>query len=256
MDDDSIGDRMFTNEDLSRPENRINTAMFGLMTQDWFQHWLLSALNMPRSAVVFPPKNVGPVRPDFTIADPANGETLGWIEVEIGTDAGQQRRYEERFDELRTIWGRDDDGGDLSLERIEERLNTELDDGSLEPQARLNVLLLRQLITTALTGIPAASKPVPVSSAMRDTGYSAHWPTAWGSDWTSNSTRRFPDTSRPMPEATGACRFGCSRESQKRSGRYRDFTSGEAGMRFGSRAASVWRRISPTPETRLAHGAI
>ena len=29
MDHDSIADRIFTNEDLSRPENRINVAMFG-----------------------------------------------------------------------------------------------------------------------------------------------------------------------------------------------------------------------------------
>ena len=30
---------LFLSEDLSKPENRINVALFGLMTQDWFREW-------------------------------------------------------------------------------------------------------------------------------------------------------------------------------------------------------------------------
>ena len=83
MDHDRIGDRIFTNEDLSRPENRINVAMFGVMAQDWFRVWLLSELNLPASSVVFPPTNVGTERPDFTVEDPGTGDRLGWIDPPV-----------------------------------------------------------------------------------------------------------------------------------------------------------------------------
>ena len=29
--------QIFTNEDLSKAENRVNVALFGLMPQDWFR---------------------------------------------------------------------------------------------------------------------------------------------------------------------------------------------------------------------------
>lgn len=51
-----IDERIFVNEDLSRPENRINVALFGLMAQDWFRTWLLRSLDMPENAIVFPPR--------------------------------------------------------------------------------------------------------------------------------------------------------------------------------------------------------
>ena len=173
-DDDGIDERLFVNEHLSRPENRINVALFGLMAQDWFRIWLLLRLDMPENAIVFPPTNTGPQRPDFTIEDPVTGKTFGWIEVEIGSDEGQLRRYSEYFmrefgkeDSVKSICGR---GGDLSLECISSRLKTELDAGTLAPQSGLSVRLLRKLIDQALGRDASASKPVPVSERMKD-----HW---------------------------------------------------------------------------------
>ena len=171
MNHDSISDRIFTNEDLERPENRINVAMFGVMAQDWFRVWLLSELDLCDSAVVYPPTNVGLERPDFTVEDPETRDTLGWIEVEIGSDAGQQKRYADRFSEpVKTIWGADSSDCDLSLERISERLKEELETNSRAPQAQLSVVLLRKLIETALSNATSASKPVTVSDAMK-----SHW---------------------------------------------------------------------------------
>ena len=171
MNHDSIADRIFTNEDLSRPENRINVAMFGLMAQDWFRIWLLSELEFCCSAVVYPPRNVGLERPDFAVEDPETGDTFGWIEVEVGSDAGQRKRYADRFPEpVKTIWGTDGPGCDLSLEHISTRLEEELAADSLAPQARLSVVLLHKLIVTALSNTTSTSKPVTVSNTMK-----AHW---------------------------------------------------------------------------------
>lgn len=171
MDHERIGERIFINEDLSHPENRINVAMFGVMAQDWFRVWLLSELDLPASSVVYPPTNVGTERPDFTIEDPGTGDTLGWIEVEVGSAPGQQSRYEGHFHEpVKTIWGSNSHRCNLSFERISQRLETELAADSLDPQARLSVVLLHRLIITALTTASSASKPVTVSNEMK-----GHW---------------------------------------------------------------------------------
>ena len=165
---DRIDERIFVNEDLSRPENRINIAMFGLMAQEWFRTWLLSQLGITGNTIVYPRTNSKAMRPDFTIEDPDTRETLGWIEVEIGRDSGQLSRYQGSFVEpVKAIWGH---AGDVSLEGIASRLKGELEAGTLQPQARMSVLLLRKLIVNALTDAASVSKPVQVSTEMR-----GHW---------------------------------------------------------------------------------
>ena len=173
-DADGIDERIFVNENLSHPENRINVALFGLLAQDWFRTWLLSRLGMPETSIVFPPTNTGTQRPDFTIEDPATGKTLGWLEVEVGSDEGQLGRYKEHFGKefgkegcVKSICGR---GGDVSLECLAARLTSELDAGTLAPQPELSVRLLRKLIEQALGKATSASKPAPVSERMKD-----HW---------------------------------------------------------------------------------
>ena len=163
-----IGDRIFVNEDLSRPENRINVAMFGLLAQDWFRLWMLSMLGMSEDAVIYPPTNTGEARPDLTVEDPVGRKTLGWIEVEVRTDAGQASRYRDRFQEpVKTIWGRDCHGGDLSLECIAASVKDKINGGSLAPQAELHALLLQKLIESALGEANSTSKPVAVSEQMK-----------------------------------------------------------------------------------------
>ena len=61
---DNIDD-LFVNEDVSKPENRVNLALFSVMQQDWFREWFLKSLDLPSDAVVYPPKNVGESSPRF-----------------------------------------------------------------------------------------------------------------------------------------------------------------------------------------------
>ena len=47
---------VFVNEDVSKPENRVNLALFSLMQQTWFREWFLMKLELARDAVVYPAK--------------------------------------------------------------------------------------------------------------------------------------------------------------------------------------------------------
>ena len=115
-------DDIFVNENLNHPENRINVALFGLLGHDWLRNWLLSQLDLPVDAVIYPPENQRGIRPDFKIVDDG-GTTLAWIEVELGKDPAQVARYRGLLDEpIKTIWGRKLDGGALSLEEIADYL--------------------------------------------------------------------------------------------------------------------------------------
>ena len=37
---------IFIYEDLTKMENRVNVALFGMMTQDWFREWFLEKLGL------------------------------------------------------------------------------------------------------------------------------------------------------------------------------------------------------------------
>jgi len=116
-------DDIFVNENLNHPENRINVALFGLLSHDWLKNWLLSQLGLSVDAIIYPPENERGVRPDFKIAS-GDGRTLAWVEVELGKDPAQVARYRELLDEpIKTIWGRKSDGADLSLEEIADYLS-------------------------------------------------------------------------------------------------------------------------------------
>ncbi len=118
----TMTDDIFVNENLNHPENRINVALFGLLSHDWLKNWLLSQLGLPVDAIIYPPENQRGVRPDFKIAS-GDGHTLAWVEVELGKDPAQVARYRELLDEpIKTIWGRKSDGADLSLEEIADYL--------------------------------------------------------------------------------------------------------------------------------------
>ena len=107
---------IFIREDLSKPENRINVAMFGLMTQDWFRTWFLERLDLSTDAVVYPPVNESGKRPDFRV-DSFDGSVLARIEVELGADPGQVANYAKTFAEpVKSVFGRRSHGGDLSLD--------------------------------------------------------------------------------------------------------------------------------------------
>ena len=162
LDDSAI----FVNEDLPKPENRVNVALFGLMTQDWFRMWLLEKLGLSTDSVIYPPTNSRGSRPDLAVSPPDLSRTLAWIEVELGTNAGQITDYRNRYSEaVKSIWGRREDCGDLSLEEIEEFLGDRIE--SLQPQVQVNVQHLRKLIRQGLDGHSHSSGRMELSEEMR-----------------------------------------------------------------------------------------
>lgn len=144
-------DDLFIKEDLSKPENRINVALFGMMQQDWFRKWFLKQLKLSTDAIVYPPTNVNGYRPDLKVVS-LDGTTRAWIEVELGTDESQVTRYREEYCEpVKTVWGRKSDGADLSLEEIADYLETCLK-RSATGQMAVNVDHLCKLIQDGLEG--------------------------------------------------------------------------------------------------------
>ena len=158
--------QIFTNEDLSKAENRVNVALFGLMPQDWFREWFLEKLNLPLDSILYPPTNMQDARPDLTVEAPDDSKTRAWVEVELGTDPEQINRYSRLYQEpVKSVLGRDDDGGDLSLEEINEFLGECI--GSLPPQTEVNVTHLRKLIDEGLYGHSRPQKRTEVSEKIR-----------------------------------------------------------------------------------------
>ena len=159
-------DDMFVREDLGKPENRVNVALFAMMQQDWFRKWFLTKLDLPTDAVVYPPKNVNGYRPDLTVEDHDN-YTLAWIEVELGTDEPQLARYKDAFCEpVKTVWGRRSGGGDLSLEEIAEHLEA-CSRKDLSSQEAVNTAYLYKVIQDGLGGYKGSSGRAVLSDEMR-----------------------------------------------------------------------------------------
>ena len=156
---DNIDD-IFVKEDLSKPENRVNLALFSLMQQDWFREWILERLRLPPDAVVYPPTNVRELRPDLKVV---GDSCQAMIEVELGTNLGQAEVYREHFDSVRTIWGKRESGCDLSLEEIAGFLNQPR---RLSPQTRINIQHLSKLIDEGLREHSSSRERHNVSEGM------------------------------------------------------------------------------------------
>lgn len=66
---------LFVREDLSKPENRINVSLFGLLAVSRFREWFLARLGLPAAAVVYPSVNVvgagGSIRPGHRCHPPS-----------------------------------------------------------------------------------------------------------------------------------------------------------------------------------------
>jgi hypothetical protein len=111
---------VFANEDISKPENRINLSLFGLFLIDEFRKWFLGKLKLPLDSAIFPSCNLfGGVRPDYAIYD-TNNNPIAFIEVEIGMeDTGQILNFRNLIIEpVFSICGKKQFQCDLSLEEI------------------------------------------------------------------------------------------------------------------------------------------
>ena len=161
----NIDEDPFVKEDLSKPENRVNLALFSLMQQGWFRKWILRRLRLPTDAVVYPPGNIRGRRPDLRVV--SDGSELAVIEVELGKNQGQAEDYRAQFDVVKTIWGTRDSGGDLSLEEITEFLGRHR---RLYPQTKINVKHLCKLIEEGLRSHSQSAERGNVSEEMWN-----HW---------------------------------------------------------------------------------
>ena len=158
-------DDLFVKEDISKPENRVNLALFSVMQQDWFREWILNRLCLASDAVVYPPTNDGRRRPDLKVV--RDGTRLAMIEVELGTNRVQAEDYCHQFGTVKTIWGRREYGGNLSLEEVAEFLAGFLEEpGCLSPQTRINVQHLSKLIEEGLAGHSPSGERGHVSEEM------------------------------------------------------------------------------------------
>ena len=154
-------DDLFVNEDVSKPENRVNLALFSLMQQDWFREWILKRLCLPAYAVVYPPTNVHGRRPDLKVV--CAGSEVAMVEVELGTNPSQAEDYRNHFDTVKTIWGKRKSRSDLSLEEVAEFLG---EPRCLSPQTKINVQHLSKLIEEGLSEHSSSGERGKVSEDM------------------------------------------------------------------------------------------
>ena len=120
---------VFINEVVSSPENRVNLNLYGMMLIDEFRHWFLERLGISKSCILFPAKNVfgesEEGRPDLEIRD-QNDKFVGYVEIELGTENTEQiTRYKKLANNgiVFSITGLKDEGNNLSLEEIREKLD-------------------------------------------------------------------------------------------------------------------------------------
>ncbi len=160
---------VFVNEDVSKPENRVNLALFSLMQQTWFREWFLEKLGLPIDTVVYPVKTQeNNLRPDFRAAAP-DGTRRAWIEIELSKNQEQLETYQKVFapDIVKSVWGAPEHDGDLSLKRIAEFVGERIGTGTLADQVAVNAKHLRDAINTALDEHSAAIGRAEVSGKMR-----------------------------------------------------------------------------------------
>lgn len=144
---------LFVNEDVSKPENRLNLALFGLSNVPRFREWLICRIEVPEDSVFFPPQNVtANLRPDFVVTSPSRERVHGWIEVELGSEnTAQLKAYRKHLKgKIISIAGsqvsgcRDLTDCYLSLDEISARV------GELKPELDPQQLISAEAVTTLI----------------------------------------------------------------------------------------------------------
>jgi len=147
---------MFVREDISKPENRINLAIFHLLMIDEFREWVFNKLNIDVNSTVYPVTNSGGNRPDMIIK---NGEkVIGCIEVEIGNEnVSQTLAYSKCYDRVFTISGLKRHNSDLSLEHVKDFINA-AERSKFNSQQILSLNYLSKLIDSYIYGFDTNSR--------------------------------------------------------------------------------------------------
>ena len=158
----TIGGAIFTSEDISKPENRCNLAIFHLLAHEPFHTWFCARLGLDTFAVLYPRANEDGVRPDFVAHDP-HGGVLGAVEIELGGENRPQlASYRARYPRVFSITGRRGEGH-LSLWDIHDYFRERLPSLAFH-QLELSARYLLQLIETATTSSGSTTRQ-PVSAA-------------------------------------------------------------------------------------------
>ncbi|MDA0771101.1 MAG: hypothetical protein O2821_12915 [Chloroflexi bacterium] len=151
--DESPAPKLFVNEDVSKPENRLNVALFGLLNVPRFREWFISRFEVPEDSLFFPPQNVtANLRPDFVVTSPTKNMVHGWIEVELGSEnTAQLSAYREHMKgKIISIAGREVSGCRqltdcyLSLDEISARIV------KLKPELDSQQLISAEVVTTLI----------------------------------------------------------------------------------------------------------
>lgn len=139
---------IFVNEDISKPENRMNLAIFHLQMLQEFHKWFCNKLGIPISSVIYPIENVSGNRPDFIIKD--DRKIIGYVEVELGDENKHQlSTYKEKIlkdgIKIYSISSRTYHKSDLSLDEIVEYFER-LNKSELSEQQKLSIIYLQKII--------------------------------------------------------------------------------------------------------------
>lgn len=155
--------RIFSQEDISKPENRCNLALFHLQMWDQFHDWFLGRLGFAADAVVYPATNSAGTRPDFVVE--LGDDKIGVVEVELGgADHAQLAEYRKSHPNVTLIAGKKEHTCPLSLEEIAEYLDEHLADAPSQ-QVRMSAMYLHALIDVSVGG-RVGSHRAPVSEKV------------------------------------------------------------------------------------------
>lgn len=161
---DQIKSEIFTNEDISKPENRLNLAIFHLQMHQPFHDWFCSKLNIKNESVIYPTQTNSGIRPDFIIRN--GNEIIGYVEVELGNEnSAQLAEYRRKYKaKVYSISAYRSQGCDLGLDEIEEFIISELKNSS-NVQTKTSLIYLQNLIST-FGGKHSSNVRVDVSEKM------------------------------------------------------------------------------------------
>ncbi len=158
---------IFVNEDISKPENRVNLALFHLQMVNNFHRWFCNKLNIPASSIVYPTENLSGDRPDYIVKNA--DKIIGYVEVELGNENKSQlsqyrNKYENENIKIFSISGKSAHNSDLSLEEVSAFLKNNLDNFANQ-QIIISAKYLIKLIETFSNNTQKTSR-APVSEEV------------------------------------------------------------------------------------------
>ncbi len=167
---DSLSLSVYVNEDISKPENRLNVALFGLFLIDDFRKWFLAQLKLDLNSVIFPPINKSGYRPDFEIVNDKN-ETIGYVEVELDEDSSQLEKYKNTYNcPVIPLWGKTNKDGYISLFDIYKKIN-EMKEKPFSSQSLKNMAVFEILFYNHVINSVKSGKSQIISDEMRNSPF-------------------------------------------------------------------------------------